>query len=103
MAEQFLRRNQKPGMFEPEPDWLNNYDVQMAKEKSIDIKAKLRGLKKYGYDEQTEDYHLNRIRKELGHKSGVCIEKRIKKIGVKNLRGVYDIDLILEAEKNVLK
>jgi hypothetical protein len=38
-------------MFEAEPDWLNNYDIQQTKEKTIDIKAKLRGLKKYGYDE----------------------------------------------------
>ena len=43
-------------MFEPEPDWLKSYDIKMAKEKTIDIKAKLRGLKKYGYDEKTEDY-----------------------------------------------
>lgn len=61
----------------------------------------MRGLKKYGYDEKTEDQHLNKLRKEIGFKSGDQIEKRIQKIGVKNLRGVYDIDLLMEAERNI--
>lgn len=63
----------------------------------------MRGIKKYGYDTNTEDKNLNKIRKQLGFKSGTWIEDKIEKIGVKNIRGVYDIDLMLEAEKNIEK
>ena len=41
--------------------------------------------------------------REIGYKSGEKIQKRIDRIGVKNIKGVYDIDLHLENERNATK
>ena len=68
-----MKKHKKPGIFESEPEWLKSYNPKEIQEKSIDIKAKLRGLKKYGYDVSTEDKNLNKIRKQLGFKSGAWI------------------------------
>ena len=63
-----------------------------------DFKAKLRGLKKYGYDVKNEERQLNKIINELGLRSGDVISQRISKIGIKNLKSVTDIELSVEAE-----
>ena len=73
IADQYMKKHKKPGIFESEPEWLKSYNPKEIQEKSIDIKAKLRGLKKYGYDVSTEDKNLNKIRKQLGFKSGAWI------------------------------
>lgn len=103
IADHYLKKSQKSSFIKSEPEWLKGYYPQEEQEKHVDIKAKLRGLKKYGYDVSSEDKCLNNIKKQLGFKSGDYIQKQIDKIGVKNLKGVDELDIMLEAEKNIEK
>ena len=54
MADYFFRRNRNFGLFEIEPDFINDFKPESLGVKT-DFKAKLRGLKRYGYDTKNEE------------------------------------------------
>jgi hypothetical protein len=69
----------------------------------MDIKAKLRGIKRYGYDFNFEEKQLNKIKIELGLKGGDIIAKRISSVGIKTIKGITEHDLFMEAEQERIK
>ena len=81
-------------MFEDEPDFLLNYDPIKAEVElqSQNVKAKLKGLKKYGYSAQEEEKKLNAVLKDVGIKSADTIGKKLSKIGIRNVPEVNEYE-----------